>query len=778
MLGLPKELIERAAGNQTAGFYRPKPSVDTSSTRGLEVYSWGGLTSGPATRALWLLLLPFILVNLAHWMLPPAGRSSRIAAAAGRISVRLLRLIGLSLTLTMMLAAALAVMDVTVWQCAGLDYCGSRLGPASFLADLPRGAQLALGALPVALMIGGILLLGRANPYVVKGCPPDPAVRSGEVPLAEHEFWVGDVSVTRLRACHVMAWASGLAGLALFTPARYGDSADALGLVLLGVNAAILTVAVVATAINRVTGRGGPGADGLTRPLQLLQWISVGVLAVSLVWVAVAPTSYPDPPTHLPGLRGSIYLLLATQAVLFAALFAATALARATEFTDGFRPTLRGFAAPLTATIAWLVGGGFSTGLGLLAAQFLGTPLSSTVAAECEISVRRTIIDDGGLGDVSTVCDAQRRSELPQLPAGLEDRVHAINDAAPLIVPPPFFWVAIIFVALLLILALLGLGIWLRVVRPRTKSGQAWVLRAYTAHPSGAEQERAKAIAAARARASAADLAIPLAAGLAMVAVAILPALLVVYLVLGFQSLPSSIPTLTNLSVTIIAAAVAVLGAVAIWAFRSRDARRMVGILWDIATFWPRANHPLTPPCYAEQAVPQLLGRITTLSTDPTHAVVVAAHSQGSVIAAAAMLQAGPKPPERAALLTFGSPLRRLYARNFPAYFSVNTLKTPHIQERRRWINMWALSDPVGSWVLSEGTRIPERALDEVDLRLLDVTSLNADDGGDLPPIVGHSGFWQRPEYGVALSLLVSAVLPGPSTPDQTPSPATDPDDV
>jgi hypothetical protein len=751
LLGCPTEFIEQKAGDNSAGFYRRQEWIDDA-VRGeqatwrrvMEAYSWGGLTSGPASRAVWLLFLPFIFINLAHWMLPPAATPRRSAA----IAVGLLRLIALSFTLTLMLAAAVAVMDVTVWQCVALEHCAAQWTPLSALASLPRGMQVALSAVPLVVVIVVLWRLGQETTRML-GRPPSPAVMADEVPLESDTFWCVDPSVLRLRACHVMAWTAGLAALTLAAPLSSAPveptsrfSAPAVGLTLLAANGVILAVAVVATAWNRATARGGTGADGLTPPLLLLRWISVALLIISLVWVALADVGYPNPPTHLPGLRGAIYVLLGVQVVLLTMLFVCTGWSmrgQAKAADAAWRPTLRGYTGPLVALIAWLVGGAFSVGVGLWTAQVLGDAVVSTAAANAEIGMRATLLGN----------DA----------AAFADRVAALDAAAPLIVPPPYLWAAVAIVVVIVVTVIAVLVVWLWVIPKRARAELPAVLADYPGAPA---DTRAKQVAKSRALASLTDVGVTLVGGVALTSVAVIAVLTAWYLCArgGFESLPGYSPTITRASVFITLSLAIGLVIVAVQAFRDRQMRRAVAVLWDVITFWPRANHPLTPPCYAERTVPELLDRLRTLVSEPDTRVVIAAHSQGTAIAAATLLQYDDDTRERVALLTFGSPLRRLYARNFPAYFGTGAL--PRLAERQqsRWINLWALTDPIGSWVNDKADRSMAAALVGVDFRVLDVESLASRPDGIYPPICGHSGFWVRQEYEEAVTELEAEVTP------------------
>ena len=149
MLDHPAELVRRVSGDRSAGCYRrwyPGGSThDQPDRRHLEAYAWGRLTSGAASRAAWLLLLPFTLVNLAHWMLPAVRPGQRSRHAAAVAAAGLLRLLGLSLTLTLMLATAFVTMDLGAWQCASLPSCTAGLRAAAGGRGAGPGAPAGAG---------------------------------------------------------------------------------------------------------------------------------------------------------------------------------------------------------------------------------------------------------------------------------------------------------------------------------------------------------------------------------------------------------------------------------------------------------------------------------------------------------------------------------------------------------------------------------------------------------------------------------------------------------
>ncbi|MCO1593905.1 hypothetical protein M8C17_01865 [Micromonospora sp. RHAY321] len=196
---------------------------------------------------------------------------------------------------------------------------------------------------------------------------------------------------------------------------------------------------------------------------------------------------------------------------------------------------------------------------------------------------------------------------------------------------------------------------------------------------------------------------------------------------------------------------------------RSRGIRR-IGVLWDLATFWPRTGHPLAPPCYAERAVPELTRRVEDL-TRQGGAVVLSGHSQGAVLVAATVLHLRRPYLDRVALLTHANPLRRLYSKVFPAYLGPSALRDVGERVGWRWLNLWRDTDPIGAWIFSCGPDSPAGGnarpesrdpANGVDRRLRDPHSLLPEPGdAPPPPIEGHR-FDPDNDYQAAIRDLVA----------------------
>ena len=92
----PESMLESAhvvqvAGNAWGRFFRPADAlgneVQDDPDRTLEGYHWGKYTSGSSLKGLWLILIPFGLVNAAAFMIPDPG-PDRTQPAAPRGGAR------------------------------------------------------------------------------------------------------------------------------------------------------------------------------------------------------------------------------------------------------------------------------------------------------------------------------------------------------------------------------------------------------------------------------------------------------------------------------------------------------------------------------------------------------------------------------------------------------------------------------------------------------------------------------------------------------------------
>ena len=193
--------------------------------------------------------------------------------------------------------------------------------------------------------------------------------------------------------------------------------------------------------------------------------------------------------------------------------------------------------------------------------------------------------------------------------------------------------------------------------------------------------------------------------------------------------------------------------------------RRTIGVLWDVGTFWPRSFHPLSPPCYTERAVPELQRRMWWLH-DNGGRVMLVAHSQGAVLATAALVQRGCRPDgDHPALITFGSPVCKLYSWGFPAYFDHKLLEPLEPGGPGRlndWRNFHYPTDPIGGSVAPD---LAPAAGDPVDEEFLDPAECYYVYGQAPPSSQGHSGYWADPRVWSQINHVAAGLAGGPPPP-------------
>lgn len=780
--------LRLAAGDADTGFWRlTTPPAGPLVT---EAYSWGQLTSGARTsrndlrRALWMLLLPLSLVNVAFWARPrisaDPARDRPWPLSADGLAGYLVRLVCLSLTGTLTLTATVITADLAGWQCAGR--CPGTPPGTGFLTHgwwSVGSRPLAVGLLgPAAVLLVLWALSRRTYQYeaVTAHTAGRPAGGDGATQMDHPQFWRGSGQIRRLAMLHLafglasVTWV--VAAAILVLDARAGARPWAVAAVLLPLLAAATLAPLVLLLRPAVVLRGSDGFHGSWIPLLLAVAGWLGTLGYAL---AADQAGLDQPHAALPVVSGAVSWLFAVQFLLVLAI---AGLGRWRWL--GLLPALVGGTALLGTRFGWLFGADWDAptrftvvlvvlvaGGALVVLPVRRRPRPGDPAATRGWLARPAWHGEAaamlaGLGWLAAVLySAAAIFRAADLLNGSEPAA----SAGTLLVPVSFAWSAATFpVLLVMVAAAAGVALWW-IWRRGTRLHAEWLAE----HPQAGPHQRGRygEVATARARHQFIErhgldlvgwLALPvvlvLAAGTAGGFTGMTPAQL-----FGADGRPEPVLAwLSNTGITLATLATAGLALAGYLAYRRDTARRTIGIVWDLSTFWPRAAHPFGPPCYTERVVPQLVTRICTLPPgDGGAGIVLFGHSQGSTIAAATVRQLPDPDLARLHLLTAGTQLNRLYGRVFPAFFGPAALRElsrrlmePGGRDEPRWRSFHRDTDPLGYPidVAADGWNAEEIDAAGDAIPLPDPLALSPSDGEVLdPPILGHSDYPESAAY-------------------------------
>ncbi|NEK58825.1 hypothetical protein GCU56_13205 [Geodermatophilus sabuli] len=775
----------QVAGDHRSRCFRPTDAqgreVRAADGHVLEAFHWGRWTSGSWSQGLWLLLIPFGIVNAAQFMLPPPGSrpTRRLHALCGA----LLRTVALVLTGLFALAACLVVVDLAGWQWL------ARRG-------LPVADRLVLAAalLVAALLVVGLSRLGQVDTgrryRFASAGPRDLGHGAAGLPgLGDAAFFDGDPDSPALRRLHRSAGLLVVAWLGLSVAA---DAGVAWALwwrwcpaVLLALVALVVAASGDPERRTTVTGRDRSAALRWTLvAAHVVRLLAVAALVSAIV--AVLSTDV-DGAGRLPGMETAVAVLtLAGTAAVTLLVVGVALLAAATAAADRavpapFRRFARGMSAALATAIGCYLGVGSTAGLTLGAAWLLDRLGGTDVAVPALLQRFSyawgvTAVVFAAAGVVTWALLRRRRESFraraaaamtfgdlpgPRLPAAWVWRVGRAMQLARLKNAVPLALASWTVLGLVLAVAI-GAASWAGRGAGEEPAFPVSVLTGVASPPGGA---------------------------------------------ITGDDVVIGLGQLTLLAIG--------LGTVLLarGALRSEGARRGLNVVWDVVAFWPRSVHPFVPPPYASEVVPALVRRICwhlgvpdplqdadpdggaqagAVNPAPAPEVVVAAHSQGSLISLVALLWLPEQVRDRVRWVTFGSQLRQQFARGFPHYVPVELLRD--MAGAFRWVSLYRDTDPVAGPVTSwdhtrEGGRLLSRRIDDPsalrpdwldpctgrrvcgdEWRLLDPVP------GDLglqtravTRIGGHGGYWTDPDWPLALAVVRGRVPGGRGTGDGPP---------
>ncbi|SBT51025.1 hypothetical protein [Micromonospora narathiwatensis] len=665
------------AGGAVTGFYR-STAAGPDDPITVEAYSWGQLTSGARTardveRALWTLLLPFTLANVALYArtgIPSDPGEERWSSRSG-IAAWLVRLFALSLTGTLVITVTGVGVDLIGWQCVGQDCLDHLPGPWDFLAnDWWRQDTRAL-AVGLLLPLLTLVVLGAvawrtyqyeaempADPHLPSSPQgPDPAVEPvteqpepPENPLQDPTFWCGEGQLRRSGVLHlcvgaVVAAAVPVAAVIIMDPPRGFRAFVAWPTVV--VLAAVVAIAVVALGRPWLTRRQGHTPLGhWSTTVALLT--GLGLLGTFMLLLlpdgpAGRPLSEFRPPTgcvrdpglvgcqadrSLPGYDTMVAWLATYQALLLVAIGAVTRTGRRALAA----PVAGGVLLPLG--LVWIERGlpGLPPAPDGVRPWMLAVPAIAVAATGLLLPRTRPAAErpdaDGGLawgGRGPAVVAGFGWMMAVAYCAGLLHWVSGLLDsragpAGPTRVTPPpaVSWAGLACVIGLLALAgvLIRAGLVLRSLR----RAEYAALTAAGAGLSAHDLRRAHDVSTFRAlHRLVGEHAIRL-VGCYAAGSAVLVACCCAAALAGSRPGPRSpsgwevlVGWTADLGDRVLGWLPLVVAVLGLLVYRSDAVRRTVGVIWDIGTFWPRAAHPLAPPSYAERAVPELQTRVAGL---------------------------------------------------------------------------------------------------------------------------------------------------------------------